>query len=375
MKEIIIYKNENEYSSFPSIIINQKGKILVAFRVAGTFSMISAKKDLVTHHDHDSTIKTIVSNDGGFTWDHTTANPVYDFEENIGVNDPGLTLLSDNHILLRVCVLNIAPVSKRAILEGQIISHREEHGLIATIRGNLVLKSSDFGKKWKKLCFIEDSNVEHFCSRESIIELKDKSLILCGYRGAPYTADKSILLRSYDGGINWGDESIVLSDPNSQLGQHYAINYNETSVLNLGQGHLISLARSDSSFYNDNNQYIPVGGVGKLTFTETYDNGLSWYPPKFTEIFGQPAHLLLLADGRILTTYGYRKKRYGIRARISENKGKSWGEEIIIKDDGFSWDLGYPCSVEIKPNEIFTVYYTHDSNGIRYIAGKHWRLN
>ena len=375
MKEIIIYKNDSEYSSFPSIIITKKNEILVAFRVAGKFSVKSAKRDLVTHHDYDSTIKTISSNDGGFTWDRSTIKNIYDFDKNLGVNDPGLTLLSNDELLLRVCVLYVVPANKRSTLIGSIISHREEHNLIASIRGNLIFKSFDSGINWETLCFVEDSKIRPFCSRESIIELKDKTLLLSGYRGAPYMSDSSILLRSYDGGRNWGDESSILLDPNNFLGQHYATNYNETSILSLGEGHIIALARSDSTFYNDKKKYIPVGGVGELTFTESYDNGLSWYPPTPTGIFGQPAHLLLLNDGRILTTYGYRKKPYGIRAKISKNKGKSWSKEIIIKDDGLSWDLGYPSSIETNSKEILTVYYTHDSNGVRYIVGKHWRLN
>ena len=375
MKNIIVYKNEQQYSSFPSIVKSNENQIMVAFRVAGKYSALAAKNNLVTHHDNDSMIQTIVSDDKGLTWDTENTKSVYQFENKQGVNDPGLTLLGDNTLLLRICVLNILPSKRRSELDGLIISHREEHGLISSIKGNLILKSKDFGQNWKKVCFIEDSNIKPFCSRESIIELQDKTLILSGYRGAPYTTDNAILLRSYDEGKSWGDESVIFSDSKGTLGQHYGTNYNETSLLNLGQGALVALGRSDNSFFNDQNEYMPVGGVGELTFSESHDNGLSWYPPKPTGLFGQPAHMIMLKDGRILSTYGYRKNPYGIRACVSQDRGKSWGKEKIIRNDGLSWDLGYPCSIELSSKEIFTVYYLHDEIGIRYIAGTHWRLD
>ena len=49
-----------------------------------------------------------------------------------------------------------------------------------------------------------------------------------------------------------------------------------------------------------------------------------------------------MRDGRIACVYGYRLPPFGLRARLSEDGGRTWGREIVLRDDGGSWDLGYP---------------------------------
>ncbi|HQR07959.1 MAG TPA: sialidase family protein [Gemmatales bacterium] len=56
--------------------------------------------------------------------------------------------------------------------------------------------------------------------------------------------------------------------------------------------------------------------------------------------------MVKLQDCRIALTYGNRSAPYGIRAKISDDKGKTWGPEIILRDDGGNWDLGYPRTVQ-----------------------------
>lgn len=72
---------------------------------------------------------------------------------------------------------------------------------------------------------------------------------------------------------------------------------------------------------------------------------------------GNPPSLVKLRDGRLCLTYGYRSKPYGIRARLSEDQGSSWGPEIILRDDAPGGDLGYPRSIERTDGQVLTVYY------------------
>jgi hypothetical protein len=53
-----------------------------------------------------------------------------------------------------------------------------------------------------------------------------------------------------------------------------------------------------------------------------------------------------MADGRVVCVYGYRQMPSGIRFRVSEDGGSSWGRETILRDDGGSWDVGYPRVIE-----------------------------
>ena len=72
---------------------------------------------------------------------------------------------------------------------------------------------------------------------------------------------------------------------------------------------------------------------------------------------GSPPHLLETEEGDVVLTYGRRIEPYGECARVSRDGGETWSREIVLRDDGPSWDLGYPASVQLKSGEILTVYY------------------
>jgi hypothetical protein len=72
---------------------------------------------------------------------------------------------------------------------------------------------------------------------------------------------------------------------------------------------------------------------------------------------GNPPNLLRLSDQRLVLVYGYRAKPYGVRARISSDQGRTWGDEIVLRDDGLKPDLGYSQSVLRPDGKVVTVYY------------------
>jgi hypothetical protein len=89
---------------------------------------------------------------------------------------------------------------------------------------------------------------------------------------------------------------------------------------------------------------------------------------------GNPPALIRLQDGRLCLTYGYRAQPYGIRARISADGGTTWDEEIVLRHDGGSHDLGYPRTVQRADGTVVTVYYFNDRpGGAAYIAATLWR--
>jgi len=63
--EIEIYLDENSFCSFPSVVLIDDNKVLVAFRKAGNFSLKAGSDNNPTHHDNDSCICLITSTDGG----------------------------------------------------------------------------------------------------------------------------------------------------------------------------------------------------------------------------------------------------------------------------------------------------------------------
>ena len=52
-----------------------------------------------------------------------------------------------------------------------------------------------------------------------------------------------------------------------------------------------------------------------------------------------------------------RQEILGIRARISDDDGKTWSDEIVLRDDGNIWDLGYPRMMVRPDGKLVTIYY------------------
>jgi hypothetical protein len=88
---------------------------------------------------------------------------------------------------------------------------------------------------------------------------------------------------------------------------------------------------------------------------------------------GNPPSLVRLRDGRLCVVYGYRDRPYGLRARLSGDEGATWGREIILRDDGRTWDLGYPRSVLRPDGAIVSIYYyTTADDPEQHIAATIW---
>lgn len=111
---------------------------------------------------------------------------------------------------------------------------------------------------------------------------------------------------------------------------------------------------------------------------ESRDNGASFAhiarPVAYAGSGGNPPALTRLRDGRVCLVYGYRAEPFGIRARLSEDGGHTWGEEIHLRDDGGCRDLGYPRTVERPDGVLVTAYYFNDHvDSERYIAATLWK--
>jgi hypothetical protein len=115
-----------------------------------------------------------------------------------------------------------------------------------------------------------------------------------------------------------------------------------------------------------------------VMWTELYysdDGAETWHFLSRINDFGAPGSLVLMKDGRLVCVYGFRLPPFGVRACVSENEGQTWGAEIVLRDDGGSWDLGYPNAIEAEPGKIMALYYFNRKDdriqangGVRHIA-------
>ena len=92
-----------------------------------------------------------------------------------------------------------------------------------------------------------------------------------------------------------------------------------------------------------------------------------------TGVGGNPPTMNLLADGRVVLTYGFRDPPFGMRARLSADGGESWSDEIELRTGAGNHDLGYPRTVMNAAGQLVTAYYYNDdADGDRYIAATVW---
>jgi len=170
-----------------------------------------------------------------------------------------------------------------------------------------------------------------------------------GHEGRPFCT------RTTDGGKTWEFVSWIAPEP-----EGFAI---MPSTVRLGPESFLTAIRREE------------GDAEFLDLYRTDDTGKTWqYLGKPVEETGSnPPAMIKLKDGRIVLSYGYRLKPYGLRAKVSNDDGKTWGEEIVLRQDGGGWDLGYPRIIQRTDGKLVNVYYYNDApDQERYIAATIW---
>jgi hypothetical protein len=122
--------------------------------------------------------------------------------------------------------------------------------------------------------------------------------------------------------------------------------YHELHAVQCASGKIVAQIRN----HNAANQ-------GETLQSESTDGGENWTVPHPIGVWGLPSHLLRLRDGRLLMSYGHRRKPFGNQVRISADEGESWSEPIEISGDGIGGDLGYPSTVELEDGGFVSVWY------------------
>jgi len=170
---------------------------------------------------------------------------------------------------------------------------------------------------------------------------------------------RPLCVRTTDGGKSWSFVGWIGSEP-----EGYAI---MPSTLRSGDAGFLTAIRCRN---------------GDSSWIDTYrssDDGRNWVrdgAPVANTGEGNPPSLIRLKDGRVCLTYGHRAAPFGIRAKLSADDGRSWGPEIVLRDEAGGRDIGYPRTVQREDGKVVSVYYFHDTpKGERYIAATIWDPN
>ena len=186
---------------------------------------------------------------------------------------------------------------------------------------------------------------------------KRRPAVYAAVQGGAYWTFMSFITPEFDDGAGWADRSLPL-----RFSPH---RYFYPRPILLPGGRILCSVRC---------QRDPTSVFWTEVFASD-DGGRTWSLLSRVNDWGSPGDLVHMADGRVACVYGYRLPPFGIRARISEDGGATWGRELVLRDDGGSWDLGYPRVVESEPGTLLAVYYmnTRDdpvqmNGGVRHIA-------
>ncbi len=236
----------------------------------------------------------------------------------------------------------------RWLAEGHRLSEQQRKEQL----GTWMLRSTDNGLSWSAKY---DSLVN---SPHGPTRLKDGRLLYAGTQAWLENPRIGVSASSDDGQTwEWLAEIPARDgdDPNA---------YHELHMVEAENGDLIAHIR------NHNKK-----SAGETLQSDSKDGGKTWSQPRSIGVWGLPSHLLKLNDGRLLMSYGYRRKPHGNLARVSSDNGKTWSEAITISNDGITGDLGYPSTVQLDDSSLLTAWYESiKSQPLAVLRQTHWKL-
>lgn len=324
------------------------GTLLLVFRHADWEG-----PDRATHAHPSTRTSLIQSRDGGKIWS-APIQPDPNGGNGVCIAQLGEALIVNNFHWI------VLPAEDKSKLANHPYVRDETHiGMVSALEGVFTTRSFDGGNSWETPVKLEIPHAEYASTAGRVIELPDGTWLMPmngdireGEKTSPWVA------KSEDRGETWSFLS-SWGEPNPGL------RFAENRILALPDGSILSLVRTET---------------GNFWQSHSNDGGQTWSPIQETPIpclGSSPADLLLLKDGRILCTYGNRKRDpLGVRACLSEDGGQTWrmDEEIILRDDATHHDMGYPSSQQLDDGSILTITYWQDENQVRHLVSTRWRL-
>ena len=360
----IVYRNEREFCGWPFYCGLWKvpgGDVVAGFKkianAYGTAGEVSHTRLTVGQGN----LVLIRSSDNGTSWDPASQQPVFDLADTASriVQEGGGTRSGE------------APLD---FTDGNVLVMAGALPALLKPDSRAWLRvSADGGHTWRKPVLLPLFGLPNLTGHgPPTTRVDGMSLLGLSTTSVDGWTNRPLVYASPDG-INWHFLSFITpaieggSAASDRTGPFLfgAIRHFYARLLALRDGRVLASLR----FQRD------ARGIIWTDIFESDDGARSWRFLSRVNDWGAPGDIVEMSDGRIVCVYGYRLAPEGIRARVSEDGARTWGPEIILRDDGGSWDLGYPRVVEIEPGRLLSVYYmnTRDdpvqmNGGVRHIA-------
>jgi len=354
IKDVIIYEDNDYYSCFPSVVRRPNGEYIVAFRRAPNRELFGESGN--NHVDPNSFLVKVRSTDG----EHWTSEPELIYAHPYGGSqDPCLLQLRDGSL---ICTSYGWAFVRPEGMENMEPPYSEPVDGVVFL-GGYYLRSSDGGQHWQGPYYPphippevkKDAMGKPLAAynRGALCEGKDGRIfwaVAAGDDAERIGKTSNYLLISEDKGLTWDYSCPIAIDDSAY--------FNETSMYETPKGDLVAFLRTAKM-------------DGEACMARSTDGGKSFEPWQKMGFKGHPFQALRLPDNRVLLTYGYRHKPYGIRARILNAECTDFltAPEIVLREDGGSTDIGYTWATRMDDNRVLVTYYYNLKGGTRHIAG------
>lgn len=375
----IVYRNNREFASHPytrGFWQTPGGGLICNFSLA-TVDYAAAQKNrpdllnhtaLVTNAPGGRRGATVRSDDNGETWKVVDVDPRRPNNDVIiprigvdgrpgGVREIGPVDFTDPNVL--VTNFNYLYMQNDPLVRD---FYNDLKGVVeAPERHSFFRISKDAGKTWSRSAMLPPDNLANISAVDSAMVRPDGRCLLFLSGGTSQQQSGGgtfgpMVYCSTEDGTDFHFLSFVAPDRRGGPPFMYP------RGLALPNGRLLCVVRRDRDW-------------AAAQWTEIYfsdDGGGTWDFLSRATDFGAPAAPVLLSDGRLVLIYGRRMNPTGMRAVVSEDGGRSWSPEIIVREDAGSWDIGYPRAWEVSPGKIGVVYYYNDKNDPLHVKTDSW---
>ncbi len=340
MHRFVVSRDDTLYEAFPDVLLLPDGRLLCTYREGDAHAPLEFTRLVVRE-----------SRDRGATWSapQVLAEAVRGStprERWWYWNCPRLARLRDGRLLLSCDTL-----------------YRTADGREQSAEAHIWLwESTDGGRTWQEG---RDSGVRGIVP-DRVVETPQGALLLGAHYRDEAGVYNQVVWRSEDGGQTWQGPVRIAADT--------ALRHCEGSIVVLGDGTLVCYMRENSG--------LGLSGCKALS----RDGGRSWAGPYPTQLVGCHRPTAgLLADGRVLITFGLRfgNGNRDVYAYVESQESAREPDRLhqrgtllcLDHDNHPQPDSGYTGWAQFPDGEVLCVYYIKADAPRCYIKGCAFRLD